>query len=363
MPADRLRSSLPHSSSPMSSVSLGNHRRDPLPQVQLTANGRLKPEKNTDPWIDRGRHYARFITMFERPAIVLRHAQRRLLDYDEDTVYTAEEDRWYTFFEAICDAQPGFRDLIMEAELQEFEKIEKSMQKGQNNARNQDTNTLKSRIVLWLNKTITESNLNLPPLDGDNKIGRGYIHELTDWSDTFIKQALRNGTATIQETVIADDGTSTTRPVPINGSHFPMFLWKGSYNPDAPWVGFCQGSLLVKVYRCIFISPSAANSKKGDQARTSIAYIATQPTFNKYEKACDSHRFFNALLDWFEDPDFKMFSKDLLQWWNRQIFPATANLHSKSTTNDTVHCMKAALAATNTAVPTSAVGEDDDGEI
>ncbi|EIN03319.1 hypothetical protein PUNSTDRAFT_78398, partial [Punctularia strigosozonata HHB-11173 SS5] len=211
------------------------------------------------------------------------------------------------------------------------------MQKGQNNARNQDTNTLKSRIVLWLNKTITESNLNLPPLDGDNKIGCGYVHELTgklirpallDWSDTLY-------------TVIADDGTSTTRPVPINGLHFPMFLWKGSYNPDVPWVGFCQGSLLVKAYHCIFISPSAANSKKGDQARSthsgiaaicgvtqvnpaSIAYIATQvkfalssePTFNKYEKACDSHRFFNALLDWFEHPDFKMFSKDLLQWWN-----------------------------------------------
>ncbi|KIK31645.1 hypothetical protein CY34DRAFT_19709 [Suillus luteus UH-Slu-Lm8-n1] len=62
----------------------------------------------------------------------------------------------------------------------------------------------------------------------------------------------------------------------------------------------------------------------------SIAYIATQirfsltssPVFSRTDTVTDSERFYNSVLDIFEDPDEKQEVNDLTVWWNRQIFPS-----------------------------------------
>ncbi|KAG2152639.1 uncharacterized protein EDB93DRAFT_1249147 [Suillus bovinus] len=61
----------------------------------------------------------------------------------------------------------------------------------------------------------------------------------------------------------------------------------------------------------------------------SIAYIAMQirfsltssPVFSRTDTVTDSERFYNSVLDIFEDPDKKQEVNDLTVWWNRQIFP------------------------------------------
>jgi hypothetical protein len=45
--------------------------------------------------------------------------------------------------------------------------------------------------------------------------------------------------------------------------------------------------------------------------------LASSPVFSRTDTATDSERFYNSILDLFEDPDEQADLHDLILWWNR----------------------------------------------
>jgi len=130
----------------------------------------------------------------------------------------------------------------------------------------------------------------------------------------------------------------------VAGDQWPIFLYQGyNYDPEDPWNGLFRGSLLIYAYKHIFTSPSSIEKEpkttRSGNARihrmtqvtpASIAYIATQvrfalsssPVFSRTDTVTDSERFYNSVVDLFDDIEEGGEVNDLLTWWNRQIFPS-----------------------------------------
>ncbi|KIM80552.1 hypothetical protein PILCRDRAFT_526373 [Piloderma croceum F 1598] len=61
----------------------------------------------------------------------------------------------------------------------------------------------------------------------------------------------------------------------------------------------------------------------------SIAYVATQvrfalsssSVFSRTDTVTDSERFYNSVVDLFEDVEEQEEVNELQTWWNRQVFP------------------------------------------
>jgi hypothetical protein len=115
--------------------------------------------------------------------------------------------------------------------------------------------------------------------------------------------------------------------------------------------------LFFQAFKYIFTSPSSVEKEpkatRSGNARIhgmvcvslpSIAYIATQvnclkfasylvtfpnlqvrfslsssPVFSRTDLATDSERFYNSILDLFDDPDEKEEVNNLVVWWNRSV--------------------------------------------
>ena len=48
--------------------------------------------------------------------------------------------------------------------------------------------------------------------------------------------------------------------------------------------------------------------------------LSSSPVFSRTDTVTDSKRFYNSLLDLFEDVDEREEVNDLLTWWNRYAF-------------------------------------------
>ena len=160
----------------------------------------------------------------------------------------------------------------------------------------------------------------------------------------------------------------------IPGNQWPIFIYQGyEYDPEDPWKGLFRSTLLVSVsfgcivviqddngwlsqaYKHVFTSPSSVEKEpkatRSGNARlhgmthvtlASIAYIATQvtvpfpfqrtyrwylwqvrfalsssPVFSRTDTITDSERFYNSVLDLFDDVEEKQEVNDLMTWWNR----------------------------------------------
>jgi len=57
--------------------------------------------------------------------------------------------------------------------------------------------------------------------------------------------------------------------------------------------------------------------------------------FSRTDTATDSERFYNSVLDLFEDPEEKEEVNDLITWWNRYIL--IHRLFAGVTTNASIH--------------------------
>ncbi|KAJ3525405.1 hypothetical protein NMY22_g10591 [Coprinellus aureogranulatus] len=110
-------------------------------------------------------------------------------------------------------------------------------------------------------------------------------------------------------------------------------------------------------YKHVFTSPSSVHGAASKATRScnarihgmtsvtvaSLAYIATQvrfalsdsPTFSRTDQATDSEYFYNLIIDLLEDESEQVEVKDLLAWWNQQIFPAQVN-NVRSVNEDSV---------------------------
>lgn len=54
--------------------------------------------------------------------------------------------------------------------------------------------------------------------------------------------------------------------------------------------------------------------------------LSSASVFCRTDKETDSETFYTSVLELFEDPEEQDEVKDLLAWWNRQIFPSFSNV-------------------------------------
>ncbi|KIM76841.1 hypothetical protein PILCRDRAFT_77388 [Piloderma croceum F 1598] len=287
----------------------------------------------SDPLVHHGRHFGRTIHALCSLGSLLTNGILRmgeLSDRPEES-FTHEERKEHRVFERLLQMVPGLEKRLMEGSEEDVAHIAELLQKGTSSGRADDTKSLKGPILDWI--TPRGQPLN-PPLARNIKTDRGFHHERTgallcpagmDWSNTETKEKLRSG------------------EMAVTGDQWPIFLYHGySYGPEDPWNGLFRSSILVSAYKHIFTSPSSVEKEpkatRSGNARihgmtqvtsASIAYVATQvrfalsssPVFSRADTVTDSERFYNSVVDLFDDVEEREEVNDLLTWWNRQIFP------------------------------------------
>ncbi|KAG1732025.1 uncharacterized protein EDB91DRAFT_1238858 [Suillus paluster] len=238
---------------------------------------------------------------------------------------TAEERYEHHVFQELLKSVAGLEEPLMQGGDDEVDIVAELLTKGASGVRGDDTKSLKGSVLNW----ITPKGQNLvPPLACNVKIDHGFHHE---WTGTLLCSA-------------GIDWSNPDGEIIVTGDQWPLFLYTNyHYDPEDPWNGLFQSSLLVCAYKHIFMSPSSVDREPkathSDNARIHrmtrvtlplVAYIATQvqfaltssPVFSCTDTVTDSERFYNSILDIFEDPDEKQEVDKLVVWWNRQVFPS-----------------------------------------
>jgi len=298
----------------------------------LQLGARKKP-CGTDPLIHHGRHFGRTVHALCTISALINNGVLRMGELAEqpDSIYSKEEEQEHRVFQQLLQMIPGLEERLMEGSDENVLHIAELIQKGASGARSDDTKSLKGSILDWI--TPRGQPLN-PPLARNVKIDRGFHHERTgallcpagmDWSNLEVKEKLRSG------------------ELAVSGDQWPIFLYQGyQYDQEDPWNGLFRSALLVSAYKHIFTSPSSVDKEpkatRSGNARihgmtkvtaASIAYVATQvrfalsssPVFSRTDTVTDSERFYNTVLDLFDDVEEREEVNDLRTWWNRQIFP------------------------------------------
>ncbi|KAG2114455.1 hypothetical protein BD769DRAFT_1363829, partial [Suillus cothurnatus] len=297
----------------------------------------------TDPLVHYGRHFGRTVhALCNFQALLTNRILQmgELADTPEEN-FTAEERHEHCIFQELLKSVAGLEERLMQggddevdivAELASIIHHSYYLTKGASGARGDDTKSLKGSVLDW----ITPKGQNLvPPLACNMKIDHGFHHEWTgallcpagiDWSNPETKTKLQSG------------------EIIVTGDQWPLFLYADyHYNHEDPWNGLFQSALLVCAYKHIFTSPSSVDREpkatRSGNARIhgmtrvtlpSVAYIAMQvrfaltssPVFSHTDTVTNSERFYNSILDVFEDPDEKQEVDNLVVWWNRQVFPS-----------------------------------------
>ncbi|PPQ81607.1 hypothetical protein CVT26_013569 [Gymnopilus dilepis] len=286
---------------------------------------------------------------------------------------------------------PNFTKVITEKSPEELETFYKQLHTGATNARSDDLNRIKELVARWLNQRDPAPS---PLLDEDDHDNRGIAHNVTgrllcpiefDWDDPEVRAKIR----------ALDDDYDW-----CSSFHARAFYAKHKGDDQRLEDGFLMSSLLVKVFRAIFTSPSSAadviddtesdddadpetvrprkkartsrNRKKKPTQRTvasilkmdgkvtprAIAYAAVMtgerwdPTYGGF----DYVGLYNYIVDFFEDlhdPLTKKRARELLLWWDEQAFPNFGEKRLSKTTASR-NAMKAQRAARSEAARASA---------
>ncbi|KIK34358.1 hypothetical protein CY34DRAFT_98146 [Suillus luteus UH-Slu-Lm8-n1] len=309
--------------------SCGERRKTPVDALQLSP--RKRPAA-TDPLVHYGCHFGRTVHALCNFQALLTNGILRMGELAEipEENFTAEERREHRIFQDLLKSVVGLEERLMHGGDDEVDVVAELA--SASGARGDDTKSLKGSVLDW----ITPKGQNLvPSLSRNVKIDRGFHHERTgallcpaglDWSHSETKAKLQSG------------------EIVVTGDQWPLFLYADyHYDPEDPWNGLLRSALLVCAYKHVFTSPSSVDREpkatRSGNARIhgmtritlpSIAYIATQvrfaltssPIFSHTDTVTDSERFYNSILDIFEDPEEKQEVEDLAVWWNRQIFPS-----------------------------------------
>ncbi|KAH6916506.1 hypothetical protein BKA70DRAFT_1368536 [Coprinopsis sp. MPI-PUGE-AT-0042] len=315
----------------------------------------LGPRKRpcrTDPLVHHGRHFGRTIRAFCRVQTLIKNGISRTLrmEYDMEENNLESEDmpggasqsdpdprqdqerQEHTIFKQLLDLCPGLEQRLFTGSEEEVFHVAELIQKGSSTARADDTKGLKGVIIDW----ITPRGHNLePPLMRNVKTDRGFYHDRTgellcpvglDWKDKATRDGLRAGT------------------IVVAGDDWPFFVYENyTFDSTDVWKGLFRSTLLVWAFKHIFTSPSSVDREpratRSGNARIhgmtqvtvpSLAYVATQvrfalsssPVFSRTDLVTDSERFYTSVIDGFTDKAEEEHVKELLIWWNSQIFPA-----------------------------------------
>ncbi|KIM75845.1 hypothetical protein PILCRDRAFT_13218 [Piloderma croceum F 1598] len=297
-------------SQPQATTTSKRHHEDAL---------RLGPRKKvcySDPLVSHSRHFGHMVHALCNVQNLLTNGLLRLgeLAEEPDESFTLEQRREHLVFNVLLQMIPGLEECLMDGCEDDILSIATMLQKGVSSARSDDTKSLKGAILNWI---VPAGQSLTPPIARNIKMDHGFHHERTgallcpaemDWSDPQVKENLRNG------------------DLIIPGDQWPAFLYAGNFDREDPWKGLFKNIILVSAYKHVFTSPSSVDNV----TPASIAYVTTQvrfalsssAVFSRLDTITDSERFYNSVLEYFADVDEQEEVKELLIWWNRQVFPS-----------------------------------------
>jgi hypothetical protein len=94
----------------------------------------------------------------------------------------------------------------------------------------------------------------------------------------------------------------------------------------------------------VILIPKLQTARRCLQVRFSLSSASI---FCRTDKETDSETFYTSLVELFEDPEEQDEVKDMLTWWNRQIFPSFSTSKRVIPANSVYFKMKAKRAALN----------------
>ncbi|QRW20061.1 hypothetical protein RhiXN_09036 [Rhizoctonia solani] len=139
-------------------------------------------------------------------------------------------------------------------------------------------------------------------------------------------------------------------------SFWERFMYQdGVVDPNNRATGLLRSSLLVKSAKCVLLSPGASHSyshavsRVGSRGRSShhrgligiaksysitevnAAFIAYICVVTRHSLTSDEHfseicagfnylEFYNQVREFLEDPKYRRWSKELVEWWNKEVF-------------------------------------------
>ncbi|KAG1893608.1 uncharacterized protein F5891DRAFT_962684, partial [Suillus fuscotomentosus] len=241
-----------------------------------------------------------------------------------------EENRQYCSFKKLMTWCPSVRKLLQSSAKHETLAFAYSkLNESSDGARGDDSAGLKRAVADWLMERTPTPN---PPIHKQNKSGRGFYHDVTG-------ELL----CPVDYTVTGAIPSSIRDYHPdfhITACSWPLFLYKdGCYNPQNPTKDLFKGELLVKVFKCVFTSPSSTDE---EQAVDSMGRSTLGRNSGKCRTWCDlrfalsssgswrvvddefnNQEFYDNIVDYLELPPTPEAAKevdDLLLWWNRKVF-------------------------------------------
>ncbi|KIJ50057.1 hypothetical protein M422DRAFT_65783 [Sphaerobolus stellatus SS14] len=278
-----------------------------------------------------GRHYGRTVELW-RPfncIIDIGGQPEPEADNNEDPGFVPDEV-FVDLYKQLCRTCP-----ILKEEIKERGKVEvaSKLDTARCNARGEDVKRIKDLV----NELYTFE----PPLN-KKKGTRGYNH-------------FQAGRLLLPHSRIAEydtDAEFRTRlkagTEVMNPRDYSIFLYEDHIvNEFNILDGFLRGKMLVRAFRMVFQGPSSVDgkgpsaraTKKGNAERNSmikitipaIAYIATLVHFALDSTASftaggdhgnfDNNAFYRSIIDLLMVPPMAPFRKELLKWWNNQVFP------------------------------------------
>ncbi|KAF5367844.1 hypothetical protein D9615_010572 [Tricholomella constricta] len=345
------------------------------------------PNKRPTSTITLGRGIRRLVTLFQDLPTLIREADRREEEEESDeesdegsnteedspvdpAQLQRERDRTFAAFQHLAELIPGFKTKLLNTDGAVIASYLSNLTRGANDARSDDVSSIKKSVAIWLN----QSPKTQPPLNPDDRALRGLQHDTTgallcpleyDWDDKEYDFTVRTKLRT------CEDGFD------VYSSFYARCFYKsGKGDLEDVEKGFLRGSLLVKTFSTIFMSPSSANSivddRENDENADDFRAHFSQPTASrKATKSCVAKKLrleaitpraiayaavllhfsltdaphwkpiyngfsyellYNFIVDFFEDIEgvqAKARAKSLLKWWNknalfRQIFPVRA---------------------------------------
>ncbi|CAE6396209.1 unnamed protein product [Rhizoctonia solani] len=207
---------------------------------------------------------------------------------------------------------------------------------GQSNGRSEDMRKVRDEMAKW-----TDCKWN-PPL-GDKET-RGLYHPQC-------AVLLSDHRTNISNTVEMEQFRAFGLPA-MEASYWERFMYlDGEIDPDNRAKGLLRSKLLIKSAKCVLLSPNASHAAEQIGARgrsghsrgligIAKAYSITEinPAFIAYicvvTRHCltsDEHfaevcagfnyvELYNQVREFLEDPKYDRWSKELLEWWNEQVF-------------------------------------------
>ncbi|KIM66095.1 hypothetical protein SCLCIDRAFT_22310 [Scleroderma citrinum Foug A] len=252
-------------------------------------------------------------------------------------VYFMNRQNWlYKCYQELLRWIPQLHLVFAQNSGVHFNKILKALLAGADSACGNDASRLKTAVVSWLMSMTPPPQPALLPYD---KTGRGFYNDATarllcpvdyDWDNPQHRQNIWDYHPDFL----------------ITANLWPLFLYaNGKYNPNFPNHSLFKGELLVKVFRYIFTSLLSAEFTSDDldsefllaqpkrhrRSPCAIAYIAVQLHFALascgswciIDVFLDYHQFYKNIVTFFEDvadTEAEEFIKELVLWWNRQVF-------------------------------------------